>query len=155
MINHPIIKVNLMSMLYTKSNFSCTHVPAPAPLVGLGCVGHHILCCSHFPSENSTRNKQHGHSSRNSFSLLSLSLPEQNNDLHPLESPLECSLETYPPDPMLSGPVGNPEDDLLLYLNNPNLFDDTDILQDEQMLPEFGLQAFHCLPQQSCGSMFR
>ncbi|XP_053171185.1 signal transducer and activator of transcription 2 [Scomber japonicus] len=80
---------------------------------------------------------------------------EQNNDLHPLESPLECSLETYPPDPMLSGPVGNPEDDLLLYLNNPNLFDDTDILQDEQMLPEFGLQAFHCLPQQSCGSMFR
>lgn len=75
---------------------------------------------------------------------------EQNGDPHPLES----SLETYRPDPMLSGSVSNPEDDLLMYLNNPNLFDDSDILQDDQMLPDFSLQAFHLPAQQSCGSIF-
>lgn len=148
---HPITKVHFMSW-YTLNQILLVHrFLQQWSLVVLGCVPHQILCCSHFLSESSTRNKQHGHSSRNSFSLLSLSLlPEQNSDLH-----LESSLETYPPDPMLSVPEGNPEDDLLLYLNNPNLFDDTDILQDEHMLPEFSLQAFPCLPQQPCGNMFR
>lgn len=64
-------------------------------------------------------------------------------------------METHQPDPMLSGLVPNPEEDLLMYLNNPNLFGDSDILQDEQMLPDFNLQTFPCLPQQSCGTTFQ
>ncbi|XP_020502474.2 signal transducer and activator of transcription 2 isoform X1 [Labrus bergylta] len=66
---------------------------------------------------------------------------EASGDHHPLNSPL-----AYHPDPMLSGSVPPQEEDLLLYLNNPNLFGDPDILQDE---PDFPLQELHCLPIQS------
>ncbi|KAM7422446.1 hypothetical protein PAMA_010478 [Pampus argenteus] len=74
---------------------------------------------------------------------------EQNGDPRLLESYLET------PNPMLSGTAANQDDELLMYLNNPNLYLDSDILQDEQMLPDFSLQAFPSLPQQSCGSMFQ
>lgn len=67
-----------------------------------------------------------------------------------LESPLETC-----PDPMLSGPVDSQEEDLLMYLNNPNLFDDADMLQDEPGLPSFSLSGFNCLPPQACGSIFQ
>ncbi|XP_070758290.1 signal transducer and activator of transcription 2 isoform X3 [Enoplosus armatus] len=76
---------------------------------------------------------------------------EQNGNPHPLNSPLE----TYHPDPMLSGSVAAPEDELLMYLSNPNLFVDSDILPDEPVLPDFSLQGFNCLPPQSCGSIFQ
>nr|WFS86393.1 STAT2 [Lateolabrax japonicus] len=69
--------------------------------------------------------------------------------------PLNEPLETYHPDPMLSGPVAASEDDLLMYLTNPNLFLDCDTLQDEQGLQDFTLQGFNCLPPQSCGSIFQ
>ncbi|XP_038552612.1 signal transducer and activator of transcription 2 isoform X2 [Micropterus salmoides] len=76
---------------------------------------------------------------------------EPNGNPHPLNSPLE----TYDPDPMLSAPVGAVDEDLLMYLNNPNLFLDSDVLQDESVLPDFSLQGFNCLPPQSCGSIFQ
>nr|ANN87793.1 signal transducer and activator of transcription 2 [Oplegnathus fasciatus] len=84
---------------------------------------------------------------------LSGEAAEQNGNPHPLNSPLE----TYHSDPMLSGSVAAPEDDLLLYLNNPNLYADSDILQDEPGLPDFSLnfQGFNGLPPQSCGSLFQ
>lgn len=74
---------------------------------------------------------------------------EQDGDLYPLTPPLE----SYDPDPMMNGSVEDPEppQDLLMYLNNPNLFDN-DLLQDDQSLPDFSLQGFNCLLPQSCGS---
>ncbi|XP_041818389.1 signal transducer and activator of transcription 2 [Chelmon rostratus] len=75
---------------------------------------------------------------------------EQNGNPQPLNSPLEMCH----PDPMLSDTVAAP-DELLMYLNNPNLFTDSDILQDEPGLPDFSLQGFNCLPPQSCGSIFQ
>lgn len=81
---------------------------------------------------------------------LSLSLlSEQNEAPQTLTSPLEM----YHPDPMLSSSVAGPEEDLLMYLNNPNLF--ADIMQEEPALPDYSLQAFHGLPVQSCGSIFQ
>ncbi|XP_010745392.3 signal transducer and activator of transcription 2 isoform X2 [Larimichthys crocea] len=74
---------------------------------------------------------------------------EQNEDPQTLTSPLEM----YHPDPMLSSSVAGPEEDLLMYLNNPNLF--ADIMQEEPALPDYSLQAFHGLPVQSCGSIFQ
>uniref|UniRef100_UPI0037E7CAA0 signal transducer and activator of transcription 2 isoform X2 n=1 Tax=Semicossyphus pulcher TaxID=241346 RepID=UPI0037E7CAA0 len=68
-----------------------------------------------------------------------------NGDPHPLDSPLD----TYLPDPMLSGPIVAQEEDLLMYLNNPNLFVDSDILQDEPGLPDLHLQGFNFLSPQS------
>ncbi|KAI3370150.1 hypothetical protein L3Q82_024948 [Scortum barcoo] len=78
---------------------------------------------------------------------------EQNGDPHLPNSPLE----TYHSDPMLSDSVGTPEEDLLMYLNNPNLYVDSDILQDEPVLPDFSLnlQGFNCLTPQSCGNLFQ
>lgn len=77
------------------------------------------------------------------------SLLEQDGDPYPLTPPLE----SYDPDPMMNGSVEDPEppQDLLMYLNNPNLFDN-DLLQDDQSLPDFSLQGFNCLLPQSCGS---
>uniref|UniRef100_A0A3Q4HEP4 Signal transducer and activator of transcription n=1 Tax=Neolamprologus brichardi TaxID=32507 RepID=A0A3Q4HEP4_NEOBR len=74
---------------------------------------------------------------------------EQDGDPYPLTPPLE----SYDPDPMMNGSVEDPEppQDLLMYLNNPNLFDN-DLLQDDQSLPDFSLQGFNCLLPQSCGS---
>ncbi|KAG8007873.1 Signal transducer and activator of transcription 1-alpha/beta [Nibea albiflora] len=74
---------------------------------------------------------------------------EQNEDPQPLTSPLEM----FHPDPMLSGSVAGPDEDLLTYLNNPNLF--ADIMQEEPTLPDFSLPGFHGLPLQSCGSIFQ
>ncbi|XP_068576717.1 signal transducer and activator of transcription 2 [Cebidichthys violaceus] len=74
---------------------------------------------------------------------------EQDGSPHSLQSPLE----TYHPDPMLSDSAA--EDELLMYLNNPTIFADSDILQDEPLLPDFGLPGFNCLPPQSCGSIFQ
>ncbi|CAJ1051082.1 signal transducer and activator of transcription 2 isoform X1 [Xyrichtys novacula] len=65
-----------------------------------------------------------------------------NEDLEPLTLPLD----TYPSDPMLPGPVLSQEDDLLMYLNNPDFLTDSDILQDEPNLP---LQGFNLLSPQS------
>ncbi|TKS71629.1 Signal transducer and activator of transcription 3 [Collichthys lucidus] len=74
---------------------------------------------------------------------------EPNEDPQPLTSPLEM----YHPDPMLSSSVAGPEEDLLMYLNNPNLI--AEIMQEEPALPDYSLQAFHGLPVQSCGSIFQ
>ncbi|XP_030276995.1 signal transducer and activator of transcription 2 isoform X1 [Sparus aurata] len=76
---------------------------------------------------------------------------EQNDTPQPLNSPLEM----YHPDPMLSGSPTTQEEDLLTYLNNPNLFGDCDILQNDVGLPELSLHGFNCLPPQSCGSIFQ
>lgn len=76
---------------------------------------------------------------------------EQDGSPHSLQSPLE----TYHPDPMLSDAVSGTDDELLMYLNNPNLFADSDLLQDEPLLPDFGLSGFNCLPPQTCGSIFQ
>ncbi|KAI9522974.1 hypothetical protein NQZ68_032537 [Dissostichus eleginoides] len=78
---------------------------------------------------------------------------ELNESPHSLQQSL---LETYhSDDPMLSGSVAATEEDLLTYLNNPNAFVDTDILQEEPGLTDFSLSGFNCLPQQSCGSIFQ
>lgn len=109
------------------------------------------FCHSHFLSESSTRNNN-SHEYRNTIVLLSLSLlSEQNDTPQPLNSPLEM----YHPDPMLSGSPTTQEEDLLTYLNNPNLFGDCDILQNDVGLPELSLHGFNCLPPQSCGSIFQ
>uniref|UniRef100_A0A7N9AQV0 Signal transducer and activator of transcription n=1 Tax=Mastacembelus armatus TaxID=205130 RepID=A0A7N9AQV0_9TELE len=73
---------------------------------------------------------------------------EQDEDPHLLGPPLEFN----DCDPMLSEPAAAPQD-LLMYLNNPNLLE-FDLLEDEQGLPDFSLQEFNCLPQQSCGGVF-
>ncbi|XP_073324283.1 signal transducer and activator of transcription 2 [Pagrus major] len=75
----------------------------------------------------------------------------EQNGTHPLNSPLEM----YHPDPMLSGSPTTPEEDLLMYLNNPNLFDDSDILQNDSGLPELSLQGLNCLHPQACGGIFQ
>ncbi|KAF7667723.1 hypothetical protein LDENG_00051470 [Lucifuga dentata] len=68
-----------------------------------------------------------------------------DQDGHPL--PLDLPLEVYPnPDPMLSGAVENPEQDLLQYLNNPNLLD-SDFLCDDRDLSDFNFQVLTSLPQ--------
>uniref|UniRef100_A0A8C4DJ59 Signal transducer and activator of transcription n=1 Tax=Dicentrarchus labrax TaxID=13489 RepID=A0A8C4DJ59_DICLA len=64
-------------------------------------------------------------------------------------------LEIYQPDPMLSDSVATPDEDLLMYLNNPNLFVDSEILPEETGLADFSFQGFNCLPPQSCGSIFQ
>lgn len=76
---------------------------------------------------------------------------EQDGSPHALQSPLEM----YHPDPMLSGSVVATENDLQMFLNNPNLFIDSDILEDEPGLSDFSLSGFNCLPPQSCGSIFQ
>ncbi|XP_075966536.1 signal transducer and activator of transcription 2 isoform X1 [Anarhichas minor] len=76
---------------------------------------------------------------------------EQDGSPHSLQSPLE----TYHPDPMLSDSVAGTDDELLMYLNNPNLFVESDIFQDEPLLPDFGLSGFNCLHPQTCGSIFQ
>ncbi|XP_076613281.1 signal transducer and activator of transcription 2 isoform X1 [Chaetodon auriga] len=75
---------------------------------------------------------------------------EQNGTPQPLNLPLEISHT----DPMLSDSVAVPEEDLMMYLNNPNLLIDSDILQGPG-LPDFSLQGFNCMPPQSCGSIFQ
>ncbi|XP_059185081.1 signal transducer and activator of transcription 2 isoform X1 [Centropristis striata] len=72
----------------------------------------------------------------------------EQDGTHPLQSPLE----TYDPDPMLSGAIASTEDDLRKYLENPNIFMD---LHDEPGLPDLSLTGFNSLPQQSCGSIFQ
>uniref|UniRef100_A0A7N6C3U9 Signal transducer and activator of transcription n=1 Tax=Anabas testudineus TaxID=64144 RepID=A0A7N6C3U9_ANATE len=82
---------------------------------------------------------------------------EQNGDPHPLNSPRDSPLQTFHPDPMLSGSDAGPQD-LLMYLNNPNLLADLDhsvMLEDDQVLPDFSLQEFNCLAPQTCGSIFQ
>ncbi|XP_034387690.1 signal transducer and activator of transcription 2 isoform X1 [Cyclopterus lumpus] len=64
-------------------------------------------------------------------------------------------LETYHTDPMLSDSFVATEDELLTFINNPHIFVDSDILQDEAGLPDFALTGFNCLPPQSCGSIFQ
>lgn len=118
----------------------------------LACLAHPIFFHFHFLSESSAMNKQHSHYSGNAIFLLSLSLlSEQDGNPPLLNSPLEMPQH----DPMLSCSVAAPEEDLLMYLNNPNLFLDSDNFQDEPGLPEFSLQVFNCLPPQSCGSIFQ
>lgn len=73
---------------------------------------------------------------------------EQYENPQPLDSPLE----TYHPDPMLSEPIAFPQDDLLLYLNNPNLLNGSDVIEDETGLSDFSLQ--ECLSPQLCKSIF-
>ncbi|XP_040015287.1 signal transducer and activator of transcription 2 isoform X2 [Xiphias gladius] len=80
---------------------------------------------------------------------------EQNGSLHPLDSSLDSPLETYHPDPMLSAAVEATQEDLLMYLNNPNLYPDSSIFEDEPGLPDLSLQEFNCLPPQSCGNIFQ
>ncbi|XP_035518083.1 signal transducer and activator of transcription 2 [Morone saxatilis] len=63
--------------------------------------------------------------------------------------------EIYQPDPMLSDSVATPEEDLLMYLNNPNIFVDSEILPEGSGLPDFSFQGFNCLSPQSCGSIFQ
>uniref|UniRef100_A0A3Q2VNS5 Signal transducer and activator of transcription n=1 Tax=Haplochromis burtoni TaxID=8153 RepID=A0A3Q2VNS5_HAPBU len=101
-----------------------------------------------FVSKDESINKLHSDDNRFNFFFPS-SLLEQDGDLYPLTPPLE----SYDPDPMMNGSVEDPEppQDLLMYLNNPNLFDN-DLLQDDQSLPDFSLQGFNCLLPQSCGS---
>lgn len=109
-------------------------------------TANHMFFQFHFPSESI--NKLHSDDNRFNFFFPS-SLLEQDGDLYPLTPPLE----SYDPDPMMNGSVEDPEppQDLLMYLNNPNLFDN-DLLQDDQSLPDFSLQGFNCLLPQSCGS---
>ncbi|KAM9409499.1 LOW QUALITY PROTEIN: signal transducer and activator of transcription 2 [Pholidichthys leucotaenia] len=64
---------------------------------------------------------------------------DQNGDLHPLRE-----LETFDPDPMLNGFVST-SDDLLMYLNDPNLLDECSIhpagwMNDDQGFSEFSTQ---------------
>ncbi|XP_074489679.1 signal transducer and activator of transcription 2 isoform X2 [Sebastes fasciatus] len=77
--------------------------------------------------------------------------PMQSGTHHP--DPMQSG--THHPDPMISGFGLNTEDDLLMYLNNPNTFTDSGIFQDEPELPDFSLQGFNGLPQQPCGSIFQ
>ncbi|XP_069395458.1 signal transducer and activator of transcription 2 isoform X2 [Paralichthys olivaceus] len=65
---------------------------------------------------------------------------EQNGNLHPLDS----HMETYQSDPMLSDSVLQ-EDLLQPFLDNPNLFLESSIFEDEPGMPQFTLQELHCL----------
>ncbi|XP_074521907.1 signal transducer and activator of transcription 2 [Halichoeres trimaculatus] len=61
--------------------------------------------------------------------------------------PQETPQDSYQPeDPMLSGFDAAQDYDLLMDLNIPNFLDETDILQDDALLPP---QEFVCLPPQS------
>jgi len=90
-----------------------------------------------------TRSQQH----RNNFVFLPL-LSEQDEDPHPLQE-----LETFHPDPMLSSFTEPQDEDLLIYLNNPNNFPNIDFLQHEHGLPDLSLPGFYLLPPQPCGSI--
>ncbi|XP_041638688.1 signal transducer and activator of transcription 2 [Cheilinus undulatus] len=74
----------------------------------------------------------------------------QGEGLEPMnglfEEAVEPNEDSHQSDPMLSGPGAAQEEDLLLYLNNPNLFDDSDFLQDE---PDIPFQVFNFVPPQS------
>ncbi|XP_071391379.1 signal transducer and activator of transcription 2 isoform X1 [Centroberyx affinis] len=70
-------------------------------------------------------------------------------DPHLLDSPLRAY-----PDPMLSGTLANQEDELLQYLNNPNIFSPPDLLSDDQGFPDFRL-GFTCPAPQPCGSTYQ
>lgn len=114
-----------------------------------------VIFCQSFPRWKQYQ-KYDSHDSTISVFLLSFFLlSDQNGDPHPLNSPLE----TFNPDPMLSGCDATPQEALMLYLNNPNLLDDldnSDILEgDSALLPDFTLSEFHCLTPQPCGSIFQ
>ncbi|XP_053285812.1 signal transducer and activator of transcription 2 isoform X1 [Pleuronectes platessa] len=64
---------------------------------------------------------------------------EQDGNLHPLDS----TMETQQSDPMLSDLV--PQEDLLQFLNNPNLFPESSIFEYEPGMPDFTLQELNCL----------
>ncbi|XP_034022579.1 signal transducer and activator of transcription 2 [Thalassophryne amazonica] len=74
----------------------------------------------------------------------------QNEDTLLLES-----TEVAWPDPMLSGSTESPDEDLLLYLNNPNMFVGSSLFSDEQDAPDYNLQEVTPLFPQPCGSMFQ
>uniref|UniRef100_A0A3Q3XN66 Signal transducer and activator of transcription n=1 Tax=Mola mola TaxID=94237 RepID=A0A3Q3XN66_MOLML len=78
-----------------------------------------------------------------------LCLEQDENPL--LESPLEM----FPTDPMLSDSAADPGDELMMFLNNPNIFLESDSLQDEPVLSDFSLHGFNCLSPQPCGSIFQ
>ncbi|XP_072238387.1 signal transducer and activator of transcription 2 isoform X2 [Leuresthes tenuis] len=73
-----------------------------------------------------------------------------DEDPHPLQE-----LETFHPDPMLSSSTEPQDEDLLMYLNNPNNFPNFDFLQHEHSLPDLGLPGFQLLPPQPCGSIYQ
>ncbi|KAM4588092.1 signal transducer and activator of transcription 2 [Odontesthes bonariensis] len=79
---------------------------------------------------------------------LSGEAAEQDEDPHPLQE-----LETLHPDPMLGSSTEPQDEDLMMYLNNPNNFPNLDFLQNEQ--PDFSLPGFHFLPPQPCGSIYQ
>uniref|UniRef100_A0A8C7X3P6 Signal transducer and activator of transcription n=1 Tax=Oryzias sinensis TaxID=183150 RepID=A0A8C7X3P6_9TELE len=67
--------------------------------------------------------------------------------------PLESTLETYSPDPMLSSSAEPQTDELLLYLNNPNNFS-ADFLPSDSPLPDLNLSSFISTPIQACGGIY-
>uniref|UniRef100_A0A3P9INA9 Signal transducer and activator of transcription n=1 Tax=Oryzias latipes TaxID=8090 RepID=A0A3P9INA9_ORYLA len=67
--------------------------------------------------------------------------------------PLESTLETYSPDPMLSSSAEPQTDELLQYLNNPNNFS-ADFLPSDSPLPDLNLSSFISTPIQACGGIY-
>lgn len=67
--------------------------------------------------------------------------------------PLESTLETYSPDPMLSSSAEPQTDELLQYLNNPNNFS-ADFLPSDSALPDLNLSSFISMPIQACGGIY-
>lgn len=59
--------------------------------------------------------------------------------------PLDSPLGVRPPDPMLSGSVAVPEQDLLMYLSDPDQFDSA-CLRREEGLSDSYFQELCCLP---------
>lgn len=64
----------------------------------------------------------------------------------PNNGPLPTPQDTFDTDPMLSGLVSSQGDDLLMYLNDPNMLGDPGFFQDD---PESPLQDFVCPSPQS------
>lgn len=68
---------------------------------------------------------------------------------------LASHLEMYHPDPMLSESTAATNDELLMYLNDPNLHLDPGFLEDEPELPDLSFQGLNCLAAQPCESIFQ
>jgi len=124
------------------SRESCATSNPPASVCTFSPPVGGLYSASHF-------NESYG--SENMIFLLSLSLLSEPNRSPP--SPLE----TYHLDPMLSESFAATDDDLLRFLNSPNVFvgSCSDILQDEAGLLDCGFTGYNGLPQQSCGSIFQ
>uniref|UniRef100_A0A1A8C6H1 Signal transducer and activator of transcription n=1 Tax=Nothobranchius kadleci TaxID=1051664 RepID=A0A1A8C6H1_NOTKA len=75
---------------------------------------------------------------------------EQGVDL-----PLQSRMETFHHDPMLSDIAEHQDNELLMFLNDPNSFSDSDFLQHEALLPDFTLPGLNLPPPQPCGGIFQ